>query len=144
MKKLMILGTMLILLCAFISFGQSKNADPYKFLDKSKEQITQIWGDPEKVDIDKLGYVLWHYSHSTNVDRIFYFSNNYVEIAKDIIYTSDNEYATNTETGFVRRFKIQGFWEDSHNKSVIIVTNGKVNIDITIIGNRIIIIAYNR
>jgi hypothetical protein len=135
MKKLLSFSILIMLLFTLVSFAQPKDAYLYEFLGKSKGQITNIWGNPERVDIDRSGYVVWYYTYNYDVIRTFYFYDSYVERAGSVIFINDYEYARALWIKLAENFETLGFIPYSKNKSVITVTNGRVYIDCRISKN---------
>ena len=135
MKKLLNYSILIMLLFTLVSFAQPKDSYLYKFLGKSKGQITKVWGDPEQVDIDKSGYVVWYYTYNYDVVRTFYFYDSYVEMAGSVIFIKDYDYAVGVWIKLAENFESLGFAPYSKNKSVITVTNGRVYIDCRISKN---------
>ena len=136
MKKVFYLSTLIVLLFTFLSFAQPKDAYLYEFLGKSKGQITNVWGNPEKVDIDKSGYVVWRYSNDHGAVRTFYFYDGSVKMTGSVIFIKDYDYAVSVWMNLTENLETQGFWVDTTAKSVTTVTNGKVYVDCRISKNR--------
>jgi len=96
-------------------------------LGLSSNTIQQIWGYPERTEINSEGYVLWYYTYEY-AERIFYFDGNYVEMSQSILVVNSYDYAKQLADDVDTFFASEGFWIVSQQQNRVIFTNGMVNI----------------
>lgn len=135
MIKTTIYTLVLYMLFSISIFSQSKDSRLDQFLGSSKNDITSVWGYPDKTENTKDGYLKYSY-YVGDITRTFYFYRNRVEMAGSIIVVTSYSYAKELSFSLGVTMGEQGFTiydtQKSSDNYLMIVTNGYAYIDIRI------------